>query len=197
MSKSHLLSSSKIYRLRRGIKTRCEDFNFHAYKNYWGRGIKCLRKSFQEFYIDMWSTYKEWLWIDRIDNNWNYCKENCRWVDQETQQNNRRDNVKYKWLSISQRERKLWTKCWTIHARLKKWWSREESVWEVKRKEKRWIVISWNAKKIWLIESGKIIKVRDSINSAAKELWLSHSSIWYVCEWKYKQAKWMVFTYIK
>lgn len=41
----------------------------------------------------MWPTYQEGLSIDRIDWNWNYCKENCRWADKFTQNNNRSNNI--------------------------------------------------------------------------------------------------------
>ena len=37
--------------------------------------------------------YQEDLTIDRIDVNGNYEPDNCRWVDQKTQQNNRRNTI--------------------------------------------------------------------------------------------------------
>ena len=44
--------------------------------------------------------------LDRIDNNWNYCKENCRWATYKEQSNNKRNNTIYKveWICHTQTE---------------------------------------------------------------------------------------------
>ena len=94
---THWMNWTKIYNVRLAIPQRCNNPKVKAYKNYWWRWIKCEWDSFEEFYKDMWKTYKEWLQIDRINNNWNYCKENCRWVTVKQNARNKRSNIIYKW----------------------------------------------------------------------------------------------------
>lgn len=95
----HWLSYSNIYMRYYHIKERCENVKNKRYKNYWWRWIQCEWKTFEDFYQDMWETYKEWLTIDRIDVNWNYNKQNCRWITNKEQQRNKTNNhnITYKW----------------------------------------------------------------------------------------------------
>ncbi len=91
---SHGMFESRIYKVWTGMKQRCDNKNNVAYKNYGGRGISYDKswEKFTKFYADMGDPPKG-LTIDRIDNNGNYCKENCRWVSKKVQQNNMRTTI--------------------------------------------------------------------------------------------------------
>ena len=86
--------NTKVYRCWQSMKQRCLNKNDIGYKNYGGRGITVCPEwlnSFKNFYADM-GKKPEGLSLDRIDNDGNYCKENCRWATLEEQHNNTRAN---------------------------------------------------------------------------------------------------------
>lgn len=91
-----------LYSKYDSIIQRCTNKKNSWYKNYWWRWIKCEWNSFNEFKDDMESSYKKWLTLDRIDNDWNYSKKNCRWATMKQQWRNRRSNVMYKWKCITE-----------------------------------------------------------------------------------------------
>lgn len=67
------------------IKARCSNPKHKQYKNYGGRGIKCLFKTSKEFVEYIFSE----LEIDRIDNNGNYEPGNIRLTTSKENQNNK------------------------------------------------------------------------------------------------------------
>lgn len=88
---THRMSKCKEYNIWSEMKQRCNNKNCKNYKNYGGRGIRVCAEweSFETFYKDMGQRSSGFS-LDRIDNNGNYCKENCRWATAKEQVRNTR-----------------------------------------------------------------------------------------------------------
>lgn len=83
---------SRLYRIWRGMKTRCGNPNSASYENYGGKGIQVCEewlafKPFQEW--SMANGYDDNLSIDRINCDLGYSPFNCRWATKEEQSRNR------------------------------------------------------------------------------------------------------------
>lgn len=93
----HKMSGTRIYHEWQNMKGRCYNENNARWERYGGRGIKVCdewRKDFRPFYDwAMANGYDETLTLDRIDNDGDYCPENCRWATQKQQSRNRSSNV--------------------------------------------------------------------------------------------------------
>lgn len=95
---THRESHSRLYRVWRSMKARCQNPKTEQYHNYGGRGIKVCQE-WQKY-----EPFRDWAMshgynpnasfgqctIDRIDVDGNYEPSNCRWVDLKTQANNKR-----------------------------------------------------------------------------------------------------------
>lgn len=80
----------KEYRAKRpwykhyaSTKQRCNDKNYHKYKNYGARGIRLIMTSndFKELWFRDEAYKMNRPSIDRIDNDGHYEKDNCRFLE--------------------------------------------------------------------------------------------------------------------
>lgn len=170
------------------MRTRCYNPNCKSYHAYGWRWIRVEWKNKEDFYNDMRDSFEEhvkeyWIketTIDRIDVNWNYCKENCRWVTWKEQRENKRYliPVEYKWKkypSMKSLAEEKWLDHRLVRDRYKRWWSIEKAI-NTPAEDRSWFKLIWG----WIEYKSQ--------RALARHLWISESRIsrwlrnWYTLE---------------
>ena len=132
---THGESRTKLYEIWTSMHGRCKHKSYQSYKYYGGRGI-CVCDDWKDYLkfkeLALSHGYEDGLSLDRIDNNSQYCPENCRFVTMKQQANNRKTNVFFElngvvhtlaeWSDITG------IKYQTLFSRIKRGWSFEDAI---------------------------------------------------------------------
>lgn len=173
--KTHGMKHERIYNVWVQMKHRCNGSKDEKhYKHYGARGIKVC-KEWEESFVafrdwayengwsedEIYSSGRNKLTIDRIDNDGDYCPENCRVITHHEQQYNKRTTVyveyegqkyTYKDLSIL-----LGIPKTTLISRVKRGWKEDELLEQYHYKD--FEKIEYNGKKYSYTELAEISRL--------------------------------------
>ncbi len=140
--RTHGLSKSREYGIWSCMLSRCLNSKDKRFADYGGRGIGVCQHwwSFENFYCDM-GVCPDGYQIDRVDNDGNYNKKNCRWVSRSENCRNTRNShfVVFNGLRLNCCE---WSARngfpeWTVANRINRGWSPERAITTPVRIKKR------------------------------------------------------------
>lgn len=123
-------SHERLYAVYNGMLARCYNKNHPKYKNWGGRGIKVCNSWKNDY-----QTFRKWAYangydknkdrkyqsLDRINNDGDYCPQNCRWATMKEQANNTRKRViekgyKHNWtIDGETRSAREWCKIYKVN----------------------------------------------------------------------------------
>lgn len=99
VGKARGLSHTRIYSIWHSMNERCNNPKAISYKYYGAKGVSvCADWQGEQGFFNFlgWAIengYREYLTIDRIDGDRDYCPSNCRWADYSTQRRNQKRTV--------------------------------------------------------------------------------------------------------
>lgn len=118
--RKHGFYNTDVYTLWENIKQRCLNQNRPGWEDYGGRQIGVCEswannpKEFCQWALS--NGWKKGLKIDRIDNNKGYSPENCRFVNDEISNLNRRCTIYIEWNGVA-RTVKEWSEITGLSAK--------------------------------------------------------------------------------
>ena len=126
----------KLYTTWKNMRQRCRCKKYYekiSICDEWNNYV-----NFREWALN--NGYKDYLTIDRIDNNGNYCPQNCRWTTMMEQANNKSNNIRLTYnnetKTVSQWSKIVNIKADTIKRRLGLGWSVEKALTQKVRETK-------------------------------------------------------------
>jgi len=127
-NETHGDSYIRLYKIWINVKWRCKhDKNYHGINLYTGWNDYNNFKNWS-----LANGYKNNLEIDRIDFNGDYCPDNCRWVEERIQQNNKSNNI---YITIDNVIHTLteWARIYgrnerTVRTRIRRGWKAEDAI---------------------------------------------------------------------
>lgn len=130
--KTHGQTGTRVYRIWKAMRVRCNDKNAREYNRYGGRGIHICDEWNEFSSFSNWAYangYSDSLSIDRVDNDGSYSPTNCRWADKKTQSRNRGDYINKRadgvlWIDVAAAHGISMVR---YYGRLNEGWSREEA----------------------------------------------------------------------
>lgn len=138
---SRVGSKTKTYTTWLSMLDRCRNPKNSHFHNYGGRGIKvCERwKSFKKFLEDMGEKPSNNFSLERINNDADYCPENCKWILLSDQAKNTSKNKKiiYKEIlypTIMELARKFNINHNLIYGYLRRGYTIEETMFKISKK---------------------------------------------------------------
>lgn len=105
----HGMTGTKAYITWVSMRSRCENPKNIGYKDYGGRGIKVCKRwqRFENFYLDMGEPPRGHS-LDRINNDGDYKRSNCRWATPKEQGENTRH---VRWITLNGQTKRLQDWC--------------------------------------------------------------------------------------